>query len=90
VGGVRVRVPASYAERASTIVSAIEAGDYEIEDTDEPTLQCPACGSTHVNEHKKGWKIAFLVFYLLHIPMPYRRNEFRCSDCGKIFSMTTE
>ena len=85
VGGVRVRVPHSFAAQASDIVKALESGSYEISDNQENIRLCPRCGSDNTIENKRSWKISFLIFYFLHIPVPYATDEYKCKKCGNIW-----
>lgn len=85
VGGVRVRVPGRFAKQAYDIVKEIETGNSELPDESEISLSCPKCNSDDVIQFKRSWKISFLVFYFLHIPVPYYANEYKCNQCRKIW-----
>lgn len=87
IGGVRVRVPQFFAEQASTILKEIENGNYAITDKElgNDIKNCPKCGSQNITDYKRSWKIAFLFFYFLHVPTPYKRNQYKCNDCHNIW-----
>jgi hypothetical protein len=83
VGGVEVQVPSSQAKRARRILAAVEGGEHKIE---EAEVTCPECQSSDCKEIKTTWRVAFLSFFLFHIPLPFSRGEYECRKCGNIWN----
>ncbi|MDR2875814.1 MAG: DUF2007 domain-containing protein [Methylobacillus sp.] len=86
LGGVRVRVPREFAEKAREIL----AQDYSQlldEEFGKDDIHCQKCGSANVEPYTEGKKPAFLVFLLLGFPLFFYRHGVKCKDCGA-FSKT--
>ena len=81
LGGVRVQVPAQYAEMAQEVL----AQDYSHlleEEFGEVEIKCSKCGSGNVEPFTKGKKPAFLVFLLLGFPLFFYQHGTKCKECG--------
>ncbi len=81
IGGIRVQVKGSDAARAREIVRLVRESQLEIKAENE-TVNCPNCGSSDIRLKRKTWKIAFLMFFLFQIPLPFRKNIAICNSCG--------
>lgn len=75
LGGIRLQVPAQYAEQATAILSE----NHELDESDD--LICPECGSSNTKTSAGSWKVAFLAVHLLSIPLPWRARSQNCLDC---------
>jgi len=81
IGGIKVQVKKSDAEKAREIVSLLRESQLEIK-TEKATFHCPKCGSSDIRLKRKAWKIAFLSLFLFAIPLPFRKNIAICNSCG--------
>jgi hypothetical protein len=86
LGGVKVQVPASYAEQSRQILSDLAHGEYALEE-ENPQL-CPRCSSEDIEPQRTSWKLAFLGLFVLHLPLPYRRNRMKCRHCGYSWTLS--
>ena len=72
IGGTRVLVDESDAERARGIVRDLDAGAYALDDDASPTatLQAP---------YRESWssRLAWIALMLFNIPLPWRRRPTR-------------
>lgn len=80
LGGVKIQVEEHLSEQAEQIIRNFDNGVYALAEENE-VLQCPQCRSNRIEELRRGWKIAFLGFFVLELPIPYRRNWYLCQDC---------
>ena len=87
IGGVKIQVPKAEVKIAKDILSDLESGKFEIESED--AIKCPRCQSKDVVENKASWRLALLGLFLLHIPIPYRRNTVTCNGCGNKWKVVT-
>ena len=76
LGGIQLQVPAGYVEDARHLLSEREV----VEDEEE---RCPHCGSGNSSAKSNSWKVAFLAFHLLNIPLPWKSRRRHCNACGK-------
>jgi len=82
LGGVRVQVPEQFSSQALDVIKDVEAGTYELPDEEAEAHTCPKCGSHESLPDKNSWRIAFLAFFFLNVPMPFKGNALRCLSCG--------
>ena len=82
LGGVLVQVPKQFTSQALSVIKDIEAGTYEIRDEEPEAQTCPKCGSHEALPDKVSWRIAFLAFFLLNVPVPYSAHVKKCLNCG--------
>lgn len=82
LGGVRLKVPAQYAEQAREVLAQDFSHLLEEEFGEEIESMCSKCGSKNVSPYTKGKKPAFLVFLLLGFPLFFYQHGLRCKDCG--------
>lgn len=83
LGGVRLQVPAPFAEEARQIL----AEDWQqplIEQQGQEETLCPHCGSADTHYHQIGRRWTFLAFLLLGVPLYPFRSAIRCKNCGTI------
>lgn len=87
LGGVKVKVPEGRVEGAMSVLQGIAAGRYELDlGDDEHTLfgpaECPQCAALDFWPSRWRWTVAFLAFFLAQVPLPFRRNRWKCGSCG--------
>ncbi|NNF17191.1 MAG: DUF2007 domain-containing protein [Gammaproteobacteria bacterium] len=81
MGGIRIRVPAEFETQARQILQTDYSDALHAElGIDEEA--CQRCGSTSIEPHVFGKVPAFVSFFLLGIPLFFRRNGYRCTQCG--------
>jgi len=85
LGGVKLQVPSSRAEQARQILIEMDHGEYALQEENPP--RCPRCHSTDIAPQRISWKLAFLGLFVLHIPLPYRRDRMTCKACGHNWSV---
>lgn len=85
LGGIRLQVHASEAERASEILSEPIPEEIEMEG-EEAYVQprCPGCGSLDVSFESINKPVAYTTMYV-GIPLPVRASRWKCADCGKVW-----
>ncbi|MDQ2075204.1 DUF2007 domain-containing protein [Marinimicrobium sp. ABcell2] len=83
MGGVRLQVPQSYAEKALQVLSEDREADL-IDEIGLDSETCPHCGSTDTEFHQIGRRWAFLVFLGINFPLFPVKNGIRCKQCGKV------
>jgi len=86
LGGVRVQVPQLFVENALKILADIEQAtrdDNASANKNQEAMCCPFCQSKAVKQAKGTWKIAFAVFYVFHLPLPFSNKKYYCESCGK-------
>jgi DNA-directed RNA polymerase subunit RPC12/RpoP len=90
LGWVQVMVREQDAARArqildeaagETVIDELPEGD-EVEFIDEDVVVCPQCGSTNVHYEKYNYRLSFLSMMLLSMPIPFKKGEWVCDDCG--------
>lgn len=83
IGGVKLQVPAPFAEQAIQALAEDFSDLFDSDDEDDrEEPHCPACGSEKLTPHIRGKKPAFVVFLLLGFPLFFYRRGFRCDACG--------
>ena len=83
LGGVRLQVPSVFGQRAVEILSE-DLSDALTEQEGIDSAQCPRCGSSDIEPHQIGRRMAFLVFLGLDFPLYPIRNTIKCGQCGHI------
>lgn len=81
LGGVKLQVAENKIEQAKEVLAAIEAGDYEIQESkeDQSSIECPRCHSSKVTQKSmRGWALS--IFYLSNIPC-FFKSRYQCSQC---------
>jgi len=87
VGGVRVQVKDTDAEKAREILRSAEeskrkASRPEEADDDLGGVRCPECSSKRVRRERFFRGLAFLSILFFWFPIPWPRRRFVCLDCG--------
>ncbi len=78
VGGTKLRVPSAQADRARSVLRAMEAGAYALEDAaDSPALLPP-------ERESPSSRLAWLALILLSLPLPWRRRPVRDDEVVRI------
>lgn len=90
VGGIKLKVNEEDLERAKEILSELEQTPYTTED--EQVIACPKCQSTHIESGYRSMKsvgaiISAIISLLLVIIPPYRKNVYKCLNCGAEFDL---
>jgi hypothetical protein len=80
LGGIQVQVPPSEAIRARQILA-----DNPVT-AEVPEVVCPKCGSPDVRRAKLSWRLSMLSTHLLSVPLPFTRENLRCTKCGHVWS----
>ena len=76
LGGVKLQVPSQFVNQAREVLETeYEMGEDELE-------KCPECGSSDITSHTSSWKLSILAIHLLYIPLPWRKDQAQCRDCG--------
>lgn len=88
MGGVRLQVPAAYAEHALRVLSE-DMSDSDPVESLPASVHCPHCGSSNVEYVSLGRKPAFLTWLILSVPLWKVNKVNRCVDCGEKFSCET-
>ena len=83
MGGVRLQVPAAYAEKARELLAEDMSEVVELEQGSDSAV-CSVCGSNNIEPYQAGRRWAFLVFLGLDFPLFPFKNTVRCKDCGHI------
>ena len=90
LGWIQVVVREQDAERAKQILEEMDEvtdledlpENAEVEFIEEDVVVCPKCGSTNVHYEKYNYRLSFLSMMLLSMPIPFRKGEWVCDDCG--------
>lgn len=90
VGGIKLKINEEDLERAKEIVSELEQTPYTTED--EKVISCPRCQSTHIESGHKSMKsvgavLSAIASFLLVIFPLYRKDVYKCKDCGNEFNL---
>jgi len=88
VGGIKLNVPDESVEDALRII--LETEDTPISNTENQTISCPKCGSTHIFNNinnQKGLfaKLATVLSFLTSSLPIYANKSYLCKDCNTIF-----
>ncbi len=84
VGGVKLQVHGSDAERAGDLLALDVSADTPSpapEDSD-PDEACPVCGSERVGRERYRRRLVYVSWLLLSVPLPFLRRSHRCQECG--------
>lgn len=73
VGGTRVCVPERDASQAQTVLRALDAGEYALDDALE--AGAPAAGLAAPDRESWSSRLAWAALMLLGIPLPWRRSS---------------
>ncbi len=85
IGGVRLQVRESDAERAMQVLGQAEAGQrLEIPMAE---IVCPRCGSSQVYFEKFNRRRSKLMWLFLGIPIPFLKRKWKCRNCGHEWKM---
>ena len=87
LGYVKVQVHNSHLDSAKSVLSSIEAGDYELED--DYHSPCPRCGFNQSTPVSFMRKIALVIFILYALPIPYQSYYTKCNGCGTKWNQTS-
>ena len=87
LGGVKVQVPLSDLENASSIISDINSGKF-LEAIDESKnhgndLICARCNSNKISSVSWSWKLSLVALFVIMIPLPYTTQLVQCEACKK-------
>ena len=85
IGGVKLQVKSSDAERAKAILEEQEeTKPEEIKKKDKNIICCPKCNSDEIYFEKFAKKLVFISWLLLGIPIPFikRKRKRKCYNCG--------
>ena len=77
LGGIRLQVPPSAAQRAAEILAEVSPKGMNTEE-----LICPSCGSSNTHRMKATWKLSILSSHILGIPLPFSSKRQHCDQCG--------
>jgi len=88
IGGVRVQVPHAYLDQAKQVITDLEQGKYEVNDTSdtdeslkpEELIHCPKCNSTDTHLINWSWKLSLVILFLSHFPFPFLRHVYKCKN----------
>ncbi len=72
-----------------SIIDKLPEGE-ETEFIEEDVVICPQCGSTNVHYEKYNYRLSFLSMMLLSMPIPFKKGEWVCDDCGYRWKETEE
>lgn len=87
MGGVRLQVPAEFAEEAKALLSEpveiLENPETaEMSPQQDTPANCPACGAL-LGERRSDRRAAMISWLLLGLPLFLGRDIRRCPSCGK-------
>ena len=88
IGGVKLKVLSSQAEKAEEILHSI--GKYSLDDEGEP-INCPNCHNTKVElfstikDFKSLW--GFILGFLFGSLPLHTKHKYRCEDCNTEFDL---
>ena len=91
LGWIQVMVRAWDVHRARELLdevpieeAALEAlaADENAEMIEDDVVICPRCDSTNVHYEKYNYRLFFLSMLLFSIPIPFKKGEWVCDDCG--------
>ena len=100
LGGVKVRVPYVYRERAIAVLNNNQSGDFDLSkatDLDLPEFEqelledskihCPECNSIQVGPFDWFWKLSLLVLFTYHTPIAFSKQYYKCRKCMHMFRL---
>ncbi len=87
IGGVKVMVPAEFADEARDLLATDYSAQVESEQGSDATSCCPSCGSANVSPYTIGKKPTFLVILLLGLPLFFHKYGLKCGNCGTFWKI---
>jgi len=83
-GGVKLKVKESDLKAAEEILkSKVVSPDEQLPpELDGFDLTCPECRSENIEYERFSWKMALLSILLCRLPLTWRKDEYKCLDCG--------
>ncbi len=89
-GGIKLEVRRSDAARAVELLRQAFSSEQAIDDAEltqqagaeDDDEKCPHCGSANIAFEKYARRTFFLGIVLFGFPLPVRKNEYHCLDCG--------
>jgi len=90
IGGIKLKINEEDLIHAKNVVLELEQTPYTTED--EQVITCPKCSSAHIQSGYKSMKSIWSVFsaiisFLLFIFPIYRKDVYKCLDCGNEFNL---
>lgn len=88
---VKLQVSEEDAETATQILTGAEDdGDEDLGEPDFEQMECPSCGSLELSYHDgKHWRPWVGIYLAGAATMDSGKREWRCEDCGAVWSDTT-
>ena len=88
VGGIKLKINEEDLVHAKNVLFELEQTPYTTED--EQIITCPKCQSTHIESGYKSMKsigavLSAITSFLLFIFPIYRKDVYKCLDCGNEF-----
>ena len=88
IGGVKVKIKASYLEQANFVLNAIENNVYF--NDEKEILTCSGCDSSNINTDYRDFKnlsgvLSFFVSLILFVYPIYFKRKCKCNSCGLEF-----
>ena len=88
VGGIKLKINEEDVPHAKNILFELEQTPYTSDD--EQIIACPSCQSARIESGYKSMKsvgavISAIISFLLVIFPLYRKNVYKCLDCGNEF-----
>ena len=90
VGGIKLKINEEDLPHAKNIVLELEETPYTTDD--DEVISCPKCESIRIESGHKSMKsvgavISAIISFLLVIFPLYRKNVYKCLDCGNEFDV---
>lgn len=90
VGGIKLKINEEDLPHANNVLYELEQTPYTTDD--EQVISCPNCQSTHLESGYKSMRsvgavISAIASFLLFIFPVYRKNVFKCLNCGHEFNL---
>lgn len=90
VGGIKLKINEEDLPHAKNVVYELEQTPYTTDD--EKIITCPKCQSTHLESGYKSMRslgavLSAIVSFLFFIFPLYRKNVYKCNDCGAEFNL---
>ena len=86
IGGLRLQVRTEDVEAANELLRQPMPEGFEIEGLgpyEQP--RCPKCQSLDISFEDANKGIELGVLWLVDLPLPIRRNRWRCHSCGQLW-----